>query len=473
MGIYLINVFTLLQGTQVLSVMASNHFPESFVVSTPEAPLDLTVKRSSINHQEVPRTGSLASKGATCPQIPATSSYSKVTREAGLPNTNHIHSHPCPKGDGNRYYLSKNSHYTSKPYNSFCSVVTSIKDSAAHAPGFDINALEEIDHSGIVFPKKRKSIWRPYDNNGKRLMHMENDMDSGSDTDSNSSSNHEPEDPVKRRKKNMLRFAETQARESVAKTNRRFPHFTHRLHSAPAGIEKGLGISSETSGGHFNSQDCSYINGTSGIFQPELYPRSFILTSPDSPLREFRGHAQERTEVDKRSIHPRVFRHKDSRSRFPRKHENYIDGYEPLVGRTQVSSMEFPRKELKVSDHCQVDNVCDNPTEHEQKALKIETKKGVSLIDLVEEIESDAVLKDQEETEKTKQRNASIVKLLEQCNYVKLRALDYLMSSVLIQDRGSTFKNRNEKVQKMLKGDKITSVNMLDVLELQVEMGLN
>lgn len=457
----------------MLSVMASNRLPESFEVSMPEAPLDLTVKRSRIKHQEVPRTGSLTAKGATCPQAPATSPYSKVTGEVCLPNTNYIHCHPCHKGDGNRYYLSKNAQYTTKPYDSFCSVVTSIKGSAAHAPGYDINALDEIDHSGIVLPKKRKSIWRPYDNNGKRLMHIENGMDSGSDTDSNSSSNHEPEDPVKRRKTNMLRFAETQARDSVAKSNRRFPHFTHRLHSAPAGIQTGLGVSSEASGGDFSSQEYSNINGTSGIFQPELYPRSFILTSPDSPLREFRGHTQERTEVDKRSTHPRFFRHKDSRSRFPRKHENYIDVHEPLVERTQVSSMVFPRKELKVSDHCQVDNICDNQREHEQKTLKIEAKKGVSLIDLVEEIESDAVLKDQEETEKTKQRNANIVKLLEQCNYVKLRALDYLMSSVLIQDRGSTFKNRNEKVQKMLKGDKISSVNMLDVLELQVEMGLN
>lgn len=120
------------------------------------------------------------------------------------------------------------------------------------------------------------------------------------------------------------------------------------------------------------------------------------------------------------------------------------------------------------------DNTIESHDETQNVSKKSDTYKGLSLIDLIEEIEADAVKEDAAQSELERQiKNRRVAALLKQCNYVKLTALDFLMSNVLIEDTEQKRNTKNANIQKMLNGDKISSVSLLDIMEMQVEVGLS
>ena len=120
------------------------------------------------------------------------------------------------------------------------------------------------------------------------------------------------------------------------------------------------------------------------------------------------------------------------------------------------------------------DNVVETYDETQNVSKKSDTYKGLSLIDLIEEIEADAVKEETEQSELQRQiKNRRVAALLKQCNHVKLTALDFLMSNVLIEDTEQKRNTKNANIQKMLNGDKINSVSLLDIMEMQVEVGLS
>lgn len=451
--------------------MASNHLPPVYPTSGTETPLDLTVRRSDADrrteitqHSTVPKSRSTMSSP---PPQPYTSG-DLISLES--------YAHHIYMTASNRLLFPGNySQYNSNHLNRISPL--DVSGSGHMTSLFDFNREGDFRYKSLTLPKKRKNIWRPYDSNGRRCGHE--DHDSGSDTDSNSSSHNlggaeNLEDPVKRRRRNMLKFADGHGKETN-KVNKRVSHVRSPNSSAASThtVTAEDRPKSKHTGATDNFQGHSDDKKTSGVSHKTLFrwsPKtaesadndvtSVTQTDVDQerkPLKAgcpvYSGRSDEKPEESGTEV-------------WTRQAKTFLrDSYDN--SKTDNDSVKSDKTETNIGiDMPKLDK-------KEPKKINEETKKGLSLIDLIEEIEADAMKKEQEETEKTRQRNANIVKLLEQCNHVKLQALDYLMSNVLIQDRGPTFKNRNEKVQKMLKGDKITSVNMLDVLELQVEMGLN
>ena len=354
---------------------------------------------------------------------------------------------------------------------------------------YDINNSTDLRHKALTVPKKRKNIWRPYDSNGKRCAHPE--YVSGSDSDSNSSSldttvGDNLEDPVKRRKQNMLKYHDRHGGKEHVRVNRRFPHVKHHMSSNHTVTDATLDESHKTTStsGPIALQGNSDDAHTSSVYRRRrnMYRLSPNLvesaendvTSATELTSSFEARHRDFDDRTKSHRLPLYTGSDDDESVETREH--FIQGNTTRGNRRDEDERnEFHESEaegdIAISKDTEGKSDSDSEKSDGKEGKKVpETKKGICLIDLIEEIEADAIKKEQEEVEKTKQRNANIVKLLEQCNHVKLQALDYLMSNVVIQDSGTS---RNEKVQKMLKGDKITSVNMLDVIELQVEMGLN
>ncbi|KAK3585339.1 hypothetical protein CHS0354_004605 [Potamilus streckersoni] len=88
-------------------------------------------------------------------------------------------------------------------------------------------------------------------------------------------------------------------------------------------------------------------------------------------------------------------------------------------------------------------------------------------------------IEDEEEVDNSRSNNdisdktaRNIAKLLQQCNSVKLTAIDLLMSSVNINGEERRYSPKSSRIQQMLKGEKPKMVSMLDIVELQVEVGI-
>jgi hypothetical protein len=387
-------------------------------------------------------------------------------------------------------------------------VPATVQTSAPSSPVYDVNQ-KHFEHSSIL-PKKRKNLWRPYDRTALGInVSGEREGDSGSDSGSNSSSDQEfkapktPMDPMKRRKRNMLQYAEEHLDDnklSVKQSNTSSSH----IKSTPADeLNKVIVVPSPTKStdtfvSSRNANDNADVREQviSGMKKRDIFGWSLKLSKPpeevdtsvssrpnvckdgDKTYFELQTVKKNGFEGSTQSINVDVPVNQGiSNGPSPKnQHSKTNSGKRNTTSKKQTKDNEKENNKNSPSNRVFIqrkDNVVESYDETQNVPQKEETKKKLSLIDLIEEIEADALKQDKEEVEKTKRRNMGIVKLLEQCNHVKLQALDYLMSNVIIQERGPSFKNQNETVQKMLKGDKIGSVNMLDVVELQVEMGLN
>ena len=388
-------------------------------------------------------------------------------------------------------------------------VPSSTHPSSPSSPGYDVNQ-KQFDHSSIL-PKKRKNLWRPYDRTALGVnVSVEGEGDSGSDSGSNSSSDQEfktpktPMDPMKRRKRNMIQYAEEHLDNNKFCVSQSTTSSSHTKSKSAECYNNAIVPSpsknTETfvSSRNLNDDTNAREQVISGMKKRDIFGWSLKLSKPpeeintavsgrpnvcqdgDKTYFELQTVKKNGTEGLVQNINIDVpVKQGISKSSPPKnqQHSKVTGSKRNTTSKKQTKDIEKENNNKNLPSNRvfiqRKDNVVESYDETQNVPTKEETKKKLSLIDLIEDLEADALKQDKQEVEKTQRRNMGIVKLLEQCNHVKLQALDYLMSNVLIQEKGPSFKNQNETVQKMLKGDKIRSVNMLDVVELQVEMGLN
>ena len=494
--------------------MTTNRLLPLYTASTVETPLDLTVRRSDMDpcdeHVYDDSPYEMPSVSVT-PPTPDYSAYQPYHHNTYYPTPDQY--------TPNMYVTPNHQHYNPEMCNPHVPAGYTLGHTPAPqaisgppSPDYDTSQspTEMTGYSSSILPKKRKNLWRPYDSKGNRTLPLDHDVDSGSDSGSNSSDQElkiqeNLEDPVKRRKRNMLRYAEEHnmdKTETFSKPKPQ-PESSHVSPTLPmtSEMDKDVNKINDTmtsymaSSGKGGYREDSREKMISDIKKRDVFGWSLKLSKPLEGVETSEGSQTvcqdgEKTYTELQTVrttnspgkpsHTQGHDTNGNKEQSPQKFINAINsqGKRSPGSKGKKKNSEKEKSENFVGKTVYIqrrDNVIESYDETKDKKVKgmETTKKGLSLIDLIEEIEADALKKDQEEIEKTKQRNANIVKLLEQCNHVKLQALDYLMSNVLIQDKGPSFKNRNEKVQKMIKGDKISSFNMLDVVELQVEMGLN
>lgn len=489
----------------------SNRLIPLYPGSATETPLDLTVRRSDMDPCDEHVYGEPSYDMPSVSVTPPTPDYYNQYQPNGYYVT-------ADQYTPNMYVPGNHPQYSTEMINQHVNAGYSLGSTSAPtnlngppSPGYETShsPTEMTGYNSSILPKKRKNLWRPYDSKGHRGIPMEHEMDSGSDSGSNSSDQElkiqeSLEDPVKRRKRNMIKYAEEHMdkRETFVKpkpqtvsSQSMCPTVTMTsVMNNPVKTHEPVTsyMASSSKGGYRDEAREKLI---SDIKKRDVFGWSLKLSKPSEDFGSSDGNQTVCQDGEKTYIELQTVRTSNSpgkqnqshtqdtndnnKEQSPQKLLNAINsqGKRSPGSKNKKKNSDKEKEENFVSKTVYIqrrDNVIESCDETKSNAkTNVETKKGVSLIDLIEEIEADALKKDQEEVEKTKQRNANIVKILEQCNHVKLQALDYLMSNVLIQDKGPTFKNKNEKVQKMLKGDKISSLNMLDVVELQVEMGLN
>ena len=380
-----------------------------------------------------------------------------------------------------------------------------------------------FDYESGILPKKRKNLWRPYDSKAKM---DENDKDSDS-SDSNLSSDHEfrmpftpppPSDQIKKRKFDMLRYADGESPD--ADTMRTHSPENHVTFSKDGGVdgfvEPELGISSGQSG----------INEALGKAQMSLmsnFPESREKIITGMKKRDIFGWSiklsggAENVETVKDTTNCLDTVCKDGektyfelqtvrKAPYTKQSENATDTNQteattkavksPPSHKVNSSPTKPSSQSFNVNQHNLIndthnenkDNLVgkkvfiygkDSSIEAYDESKKVtnkksDTSKGLSLIDLIEEIEADALKEDKVRSEKERQiKNRRVAALLKQCNHVKLTALDFLMSNVIIEDTERKRNTKNANIQKMLNGDKINSVSLLDIMEMQVEVGLS
>lgn len=490
--------------------MSNKHLLPLHTNSANESPLDLTVKRSDMDSNDP-------------------NNYLQQSFTATIATLNNPLSDYTPYQQNNPGVYYENNGPFSQIYDVNSSIYPSSTSqnlnipppssfSAPSSPVHDVNS-RQFQHGATnssILPKKRKNLWRPYDKSALRRDSFSDDKetDSGSESGSNSSSDQEfktpetPLDPMKRRKRNMLKYAEEHMDDFHNNFNNQQSHDTSsQMKSSSAMENNDISVPSssdrsiDTYVPSVDVPDGSDVREhvISGMKKRDIFGWSIKLAKQsenvnmavsdgpnvcqdgDKTYFELQTVRKNSSSEDLSQIS-----HKEN----PVKQGN-LTSTSPRQQNTKQSSSTTRRsgankkaaKEVEKENSRNVssnrvyiqrrDNVIESYDETENVPKKLETEKKLSLIDLVQEIEADALKQDKEEADKTHKRNMGIVKLLEQCNHVKLQALDYLMSNVLIQEKGQSFKNKNETVQKMLNGDKIGKVSMLDVVELQVEMGLN
>ncbi|KAH3887554.1 hypothetical protein DPMN_011571 [Dreissena polymorpha] len=399
--------------------------------------------------------------------------------------------------------------------------------SAPSSPGYDSShSSPDYQHYNAysrMLPKKRKNLWRPYDskNPNARMWQGDMELEGGSYSNSNSSSDQEfksplsPKDPIKRRKRNMLRYEEEQrCFEEPNTTSHMGPNLVISTDTEPSvNLEHSMKGPITSYAESINNQE--FMDSTNGtmISTGDEYRKRHIFGWLSQSQKENNGDTPVCQCGEKTYIELQTVRAKDDQSANEKTNNKKqspestaaIDNQKPysslsrqllLSSDSQTSSSNndhhqkkkknqskaiakednikngnFVSKKVYIQKRDNVVETCDEVKNDECKPRK--TCVPISLTDLIEDIESDAHSKNTAETkEKEKKYEENIVKLLKQCNTIKLHALDMLMANVAINEAGPRFKSKNEKVQKAIRGDKIQSFNMLDMVELQVEISL-
>ncbi|XP_053375363.1 uncharacterized protein LOC123534875 [Mercenaria mercenaria] len=494
--------------------MSSNRLLHMFTNSSAESPLDLTVKRADMDpsgptdYLQKSFTTTIATLNNPMTDY---SSYQQSS-SGGYYETDEQYSPMYSDSVTSPMYTTpEDSPSSSQNLN----IPTPPSLSAPSSPVYDGNQkqYDQSSTTSSILPKKRKNLWRPYDRAALGVpVSGEREGDSGSDSGSNSSSDqefktpHTPMDPMKRRKRNMLQYAEEhlndhQNKFSVTQSNTS----SSQIKSTSAAEYNDVivplpnnSIDTFVSSRNVNENPDVREQVISGMKKRDIFGWSLKLSKPPEDVNTaVPGKPTVCQDGDKTYFELQTVKKnspegcvQNTNSDIPVKHgiskvspSKHQQSKNAGNGGRRNSAIKKQTKEVGKENNKNAscnrvyiqtkDNVIESFDETQNIPPKEETKEKLSLIDLIEEIEADALKQDKDEVEKTHRRNMGIVKLLEQCNHVKLQALDYLMSNVIIQEKGPSFKNQNETVQKMLKGDKIGSVNMLDVVELQVEMGLN
>lgn len=500
----------------------SKEHPILFTLSGTDSPLDLSVKKTEMDPSE---------KGVSEHRD---FSLKAPMRSSSLPHQlDHL-----PNESDQRPIFGENMYPDQHSFYSLASTSNTDGRRTNSSPGFQSSSEKRYsgsprpsgspnfdDESGIL-PKKRKNLWRPYDSQSRM---DDNDKDSDS-SDSNLSSDHEfripltpppPADPIKKRKFDMLRYADNQDAEvEDVRTQSPSDHVMYSkadavehegnryvpVESGQSGIDEALSKAQLSLLSNFPESREKMI---SGMKKRDIFGWSLKLGSPVENLKSEVGDTVcqdgEKTYFELQTVKKgpssdtSISDTKQDTSKTdtnvsvktsPRSQNSHKQASSPKRNKVQAlnaknqtlkdeSDKENSSKDSenlvgkKVFIHGR-DNTIESHDETQNVSKKSNTSKGLSLIDLIEEIEADALKEDKAQNEVERQiKNRRVAALLKQCNYVKLTALDFLMSNVLIEDTEQKRNTKNANIQKMLNGDKINSVSLLDVMEMQVEMGLS
>lgn len=505
----------------------SQKLPVLFSINGTETPLDLSVKKNDMD----PSPDS---------EYPIFSEKSPM-RSSSLP-----HRLDCLNTDSNQRPVFGESMYSDhESFFSLASASSNAETRSSSSPAFiggsEGHFLENprpsvspnFDYESGILPKKRKNLWRPYDSQSKM---DETDKDSDS-SDSNLSSDHEfrvpytppPVDPIKKRKFDMLRYADNQDQGSdMMRTHSPEDHvmFTNDnviehdgnryvpVEADPNDLTGHSGINEALSKAQMslmNNFPESREKMISGMKKRDIFGWSLKLSSPidnagnvtetvhstdtvcqdgektyfelqtvrksptsDNAVSESKKDTSKAESSKLGKVSPRSPKSQNKASSPNKNSCQSVSGNADVVQNESTKENRDSLVGKKVFIHGK-DNTIESQDETKNTMnKKSDTCKGLSLIDLIEEIEADALKEDKAQSEKERQiKNRRVASLLKQCNHVKLTALDFLMSNVLIEDKDKTRSTKNANIQKMLNGDKISSVSLLDVMEMQVEVGLS
>ena len=503
----------------------SSNLPVLFSLTGTDTPLDLTVKKPDMESRTPPPTQIKEDDPALSGKTPL--------RSASLPkNLDYL-----PINAEQRPVFGENLYADHHSFYSLASASYDDGHRSHSSPGFQSgtegpyveiprpSVSPNFDYESGILPKKRKNLWRPYDSKAKM---DENDKDSDS-SDSNMSSDHEfrvpftpppPSDPIKKRKFDMLRYTDGQSPEAdTVPTHSPENHVTFSKDGgvdAFVAVESDLGNTSGQSGINeaLGKAQMSLMNNfpesreklISGMKKRDIFGWSIKLSGgaenvktikdttngPDTVCKDGEKTYFELQTVKKGPVinQPEIApdtNQADATTKAvtsPSSHKVNSSPIKPSSQSTNLNQQNLSKESINEKSDSLVGKKVfiygkDSSIEAHDESKKVankksDTYKGLSLIDLIEEIEADALKEDKVQSEKERQiKNRRVAALLKQCNHVKLTALDFLMSNVLIEDVEQKRNTKNANIQKMLNGDKINSVSLLDIMEMQVEVGLS
>ena len=509
----------------------SSKLPVLFSLTGTDTPLDLSVKKTEMDSQPPHQTNL---------EYPAFSGKTPI-RSASLPqNLDYLQIYA-----DQRPVFGENLYSDHQSFYSLASESNADGKRSHSSPGFQSggeglyvenprpSVSPNFDYESGILPKKRKNLWRPYDSRAKM---DENDKDSDS-SDSNMSSDHEfrvpltpppPSDPIKKRKFDMLRYADSQSPE--ADTMRTHSPENHVTFSKDGGVDLegngyvDMGSHPDNSSGESGINEAlakaqmSLVNNfpesrekiISGMKKRDIFGWSIKLSGGAESVESIKetgncldtvckdgektyfelqtvkkspvsNNSEIKTDTSQREMANAA----KPASRSPSSHKQDSSPTKPSSQTPiNVNKQKLKNESNKENSDTLVGKKViiygkDNSIEAHDESSKVtnkksDTYKGLSLIDLIEEIEADALKEDKVQSEKERQiKNRRVAALLKQCNHVKLTALDFLMSNVIIEDTEQKRNTKNANIQKMLNGDKINSVSLLDIMEMQVEVGLS
>ena len=496
----------------------SKKLPVLFTLTGTDTPLDLSVRKPEMEHTGTPeyshRRSSTPERSLSLPQR---LDYSQLgPSRSPVFGENHY-------SDESFYSLAVSSNNVEQRSHSSPGFLSHGEDQDVDTPSYSGSPNFGCE-SGII-PKKRKNLWRPYDSKSKL---EDNDKDSDS-SDSNLSSDHEfrvpftpppPSDPVKKRKFDMLRYTAQQEPDVQDSSLSNSPVETGGYDDVDSVEHDGNKYIPVQPDEALSKAQMSLLNNfpesrdkmISGMKKRDIFGWSLKLSSPmegteikhdekdravdtvckDGEKTYFELQTVKKNpcpSVNARDCEPHTNMDINNAAKIsPRSPKSIKDSSSPNRVQTLTSKKRNAKDESekenvskdsenlvskKVYIHGR-DNVVETYDETQNVSKKSATSKGLSLIDLIEEIEADAVKEKNEQSEIERQiKNRRVAALLKQCNNVKLTALDFLMSNVLIEDSNQKRNTKNANIQKMLNGDKINSVSLLDIMEMQVEVGLS
>ena len=499
----------------------SNNLPVIFGLTETDTPLDLSVKKPDMDSRTPPPPHSKENHPAFSGKAPL--------RSTSLPkNLDYL-----PMNAEQRPVFGENKYSDHQSFYSIATGSNAAEKRSHSSPVFQSgtegyvemprpSVSPNFDYESGILPKKRKNLWRPYDSKAKM---DENDKDSDS-SDSNMSSDHEfrvpftptpPSDPIKKRKFDMLRYADGQSPETDSmRTHSPEDHVAFSKDGGPNGfaVESDLdnssgqvgitealgkaqmslmnnfpesrekvisgmkkrdifGWSIKLSGGAENVEtvtetvncpDTVCMDGEKTYFELQTVRKGPVTNQPEPA-----GDTNQPAATTKSVISP--VSHKVNSSPIQSPSQTSNANQQNLTNNNEKNANLVGKKVFIYGKDSTIEAHDESKKVTNKKS---DTYKGLSLIDLIEEIEADALKEDKIQSEKERQiKNRRVAALLKQCNHVKLTALDFLMSNVAIEDAEQKRNTKNANIQKMLNGDKINSVSLLDIMEMQVEVGLS
>ncbi|KAL3858267.1 hypothetical protein ACJMK2_012863 [Sinanodonta woodiana] len=390
--------------------------------------------------------------------------------------------------------------------------------------------------TSAILPKKRKNLWRPYDVNGfemdrdlDSIMSDSSNSSQEQDNTSDSMTVTNKMDPIKRRKLEILRYScyERSSSPVIAKES-------NDGRESVAGFEtvgtcSDISIKSDTIIDDDNEKSSSKFNHLysplfesrerlmSGLKKKDIFGLSFriapqpsfsihrkednILPSPKSEDNNIVCVDNNKTYFQLQTVKKPSTNTKQASSHAQGSHIQLYgsskgnttrvnSGANLLIcsltknspGETSSSSPIVQNRHstpIVKSNRAKGDDTDENDKSQIKHASRVppevspKTTFCCTLRHLIQDIEEEEEIENARSNSVISDKTArNIAKLLQQCNSVKLTAIDLLMSSVSINGEERRYSPKSSRIQQMLNGEKPKMVSMLDIVELQVEVGI-